>query len=164
MNQQEIWRCCGESERKTYQISTFGNVRSMTKVNGKFKNLKLNPSTTGYLFITINGKGSAIAHLVAKAFIGDRPDGYHVDHIDRNRHNNRSDNLRYCSPAANNLNRAANGFGFPITDKERARLQEQCKKRRAIKIQCDCGSITDKHMKARHEKSKKHQNYLKTLQ
>lgn len=164
MYQQEIWRCCAESTQRTYQVSSFGNVQSLTKVNGKFKNLKPSLNTTSYLRVHINGKFTPIAHLVAKAFIGERPEGYHIDHIDRNRHNNRSDNLRYCSPAANNLNRAAKGFGFQISDKERARLREQCQKRHAIKIQCECGSITDKQMKSRHEKTKKHQNYLKTLE
>ncbi len=164
MNQQEIWRCCGETSQRTYRVSSFGNVQSLTKVNGKFKNLKPCPNTTGYLRVNINHKFIPIAHLVIKAFIGERPDGYHIDHIDRNRHNNRSDNLRYCSPAANTLNRSEKGFGFQISDKERQRLKAQCKRRCAIKIECDCGSITDKHMKARHEKSKKHQNYLKTLE
>ena len=164
MYQQEIWRCCGESDRCTYQVSSFGNVRSMTKVNGKLNNLKPCLNHNGYFRVHINGKFIPIAKLVAKAFIGERPDLYHIDHIDRNRHNNRSDNLRYCSPAANSFNRATKGFGFQISDKERQRLRAQCERRRAIKIECDCGSITDKHMKARHEKTKKHQNYLKTLE
>ena len=164
MYQQEIWRCCAESTQRTYQVSSFGNVRSMTKVNGIFRILKPITHNSGYLRVNISHKFYPIAHLVAKAFIGDRPEGYLVDHIDRNRTNNRYDNLRYCSPAANTLNRSAKGFGFPITDKERSRLLEQSKRRCAIKIECECGSITNKHMKARHEKTKKHQNYLKTLQ
>ena len=164
MNQQEIWRCCGETSQRTYRVSSFGNVQSLTKVNGKFKNLKPLLNTDGYLRVNINRKFIPIAHLVAKAFIGERPERYIIDHIDRNRHNNRSENLRYCSPAANNLNRSANGFGFQITDKERQRLKEQSKRRIAIKIQCECGSITDKLHQSRHNKSKKHQNYLKTLE
>ena len=164
MYQQEIWRCCGETIQRTYQVSSFGNVQSLTKVNGKFKNLKPCLNTSGYLRVNINQKFIPIAHLVAKAFIGDRPEGYHVDHIDRNRHNNRSDNLRYCSPAANNFNRAPKGFGFQISDKERARLREQSKRRCAIKIECECGIMTDKLHQYRHRKTKKHQDYLKTLE
>jgi len=36
-------------------------------------------------------------------------------------------------------------------------------KRLAEKINCACGSTTNKHNKARHEKSKNHQKYLKTI-
>jgi hypothetical protein len=164
MNQQEIWKCCGESDRCTYQVSSFGNVRSMTLVNEKFKNLKPLENTCGYLRVHINQKHIPIAHLVAKAFIGERPDKFVVDHIDRNRHNNRSDNLRYCSQEANSLNSAPKGFGFQISDKERERLREQSRKRCATQLQCECGIMTDKQHQSRHNKTKKHQDYLKTLE
>jgi len=36
-------------------------------------------------------------------------------------------------------------------------------KRLATKINCACGGKTDKHNKARHEKSPKHQKYLQTI-
>jgi len=45
-----------------------------------------------------------IHHLVAEAFLGFRPDGADIDHIDGNRTNNRPDNLRYCSRKENQDN------------------------------------------------------------
>lgn len=41
--------------------------------------------------------------LVALAFHGECPDGYHVDHIDFDRINNRPENLRYLSAEENSL-------------------------------------------------------------
>jgi hypothetical protein len=42
-----------------------------------------------------------IHHLVAETFIGKRPEGLVIDHIDGNKHNNRADNLRYLSNVEN---------------------------------------------------------------
>lgn len=36
-------------------------------------------------------------YLVALAFLGPRPEGMEIDHIDRNKHNDRPENLRYVS-------------------------------------------------------------------
>jgi hypothetical protein len=49
--------------------------------------------------------------------------------------------------------------------KEERRLQQKATddKRLATKINCICGSKTDKHSKARHERTQKHQKYLKTI-
>ena len=44
-------------------------------------------------------------------FVGPRPEGYQVDHIDRNRLNNRLDNLRYVSKSDNMRNRENYTFG-----------------------------------------------------
>jgi len=44
-------------------------------------------------------------HLIAKTFIGERPEGMEIDHIDRNKLNNRPENLRYVSPGKNLWNR-----------------------------------------------------------
>lgn len=45
-----------------------------------------------------------IAHLVAEAWLGERPAGCVVDHIDRNKLNNHADNLRYVTQAVNMAN------------------------------------------------------------
>ena len=42
--------------------------------------------------------------LVAEAFIGPRPKGKFIDHIDRNPKNNRVSNLRYVTPSVNSHN------------------------------------------------------------
>ena len=52
------------------------------------------------------GKGSRKrGYLVALAFLGPRPEGLEIDHIDRNTQNDRPDNLRYASRYEQILNR-----------------------------------------------------------
>ena len=53
-----------------------------------------------------------VHHLVAEAFLGPRPDGKDLDHIDGDRRNNRPDNLRYCSRRENqdNVNNAGANY------------------------------------------------------
>jgi hypothetical protein len=82
-----------------YYISDLGNIKNGEKV------LRCSILPNGYKYIQIkrNGKriNKYIHHLVCKAFIGDRPNGEVIDHIDRNKLNNNKDNLRYCSYSDN---------------------------------------------------------------
>lgn len=69
-------------------------------------------NSTGYVIIYMkNGRGShinvAAHHIVWFLFTGEWPTGQ-LDHIDRNRTNNRFENLREASPSQNGYNRAAN--------------------------------------------------------
>jgi hypothetical protein len=49
-----------------------------------------------YLAVSLGGM-KTVHSLVAQAFLGDRPKGMVIDHIDGNRLNNHFTNLRYCS-------------------------------------------------------------------
>jgi len=162
---QLIWKQCGESSNLIYEVSNHGNVKSISKISNEIVYM-LRPihHSSGYLCVNIDKKRKMIAHLVAQSFIGERPEGFVVDHIDRNRYNNRYDNLRYCSIGLNNLNTSEKGKGIPYPDKERERNREQSRKRFATKFQCECGVMTDKNHQYRHRKTKKHQDYLKTLE
>ena len=62
----------------------------------------------GYLTVQINGKAYLVHRLVAEAFIGPIPDGCQIDHINRNRQDNRCENLRIITPSGNNRNTRAN--------------------------------------------------------
>ena len=71
--------------------------------------MKLRNDKDGYRIFSTHHHGKKIHvrvhQLVAKAFLGERPEGYVLDHIDRNRANNHYSNLRYISLSEQNKNR-----------------------------------------------------------
>ncbi|CAL6006370.1 Conserved_hypothetical protein [Hexamita inflata] len=59
---------------------------------------------SGYYQTSIDGVSIHIHRLVAQAFLGECPDDYEVDHIDRCRVNNQVSNLRYITHSHNCMN------------------------------------------------------------
>jgi len=96
----EEYRGCFDN----YEISNFGNCRKKLK-NGDYKSVKGSLLNTGYRYFQTKKqyikKNHLIHTLVAKHFIGDRPDTYVIDHIDRIRDNNNVNNLRYITQQEN---------------------------------------------------------------
>ena len=90
-----------------YEVSNLGNVRRKM-LGGGYKELKCSIQNRGYRYFqqTRDGKriNHLIHHIVAKLFIGERPDGLVIDHIDRNKLNNCVDNLRYITQEDNMKN------------------------------------------------------------
>ena len=88
----------------------FRNVKSKKQLKIK---LDFHHSEYGYYttFVHLGGrKHSAIKRVmihrvVAECWLGDCPDGYEVDHIDRDAHNNHYSNLRYVSHSDQMKNR-----------------------------------------------------------
>lgn len=104
----EIFKQC-DGFLNSYEISNLGNLRRKL-LGGGYKNVKgciLNRGL-GYKYIQIQRDGIRynflFHHLVAKHFIGERPEGKVIDHIDRNSLNNNVENLRYCSQLENMRN------------------------------------------------------------
>ena len=101
----EEWKVCFES----YEISNLGNCRRK-QLNGKYKNIKgcLSNRGDGYKYFQVQRGGKRINkmfhQLVAEQFIGIRPDGLVIDHIDRNTLNNQVSNLRYITHEENMRN------------------------------------------------------------
>ena len=114
----EIWSDI-EGYKGHYQISSFGNIRSVDRKIKKFNNIEkkitdfcikgklLKPKTRkdGYKIIYLskdnNKKELYIHHLVAFAFIGKRPKDHHICHNDGNKSNNNLSNLRYGTRSDN---------------------------------------------------------------
>lgn len=103
----EEWRRIAGTQ---YDVSSHGRVRNAT-----WRILKA--STLGrrhqYLRVNLCSNGLSRYHsvhsLVASAFIGPRPPGFTVDHIDGNKHNNTPSNLEYVTHAEN-IRRASAAF------------------------------------------------------
>lgn len=109
----EIWKDISGYENE-YQVSNFGNVRSLTKQvahknglaikNGKM--LKLSKRRKGYVCVNLSSNGKSrsyeVQRLVALAFIHN-PNNYPcVNHKDENKENNNVENLEWCTYAYNN--------------------------------------------------------------
>lgn len=106
--QEEIWKPI--KIHSGYEVSSLGRVRSLPRnvirqgykdypIKGRIIKQSLN--TSGYPSFTIQvdkrQKTMRVHCLVAEAFLGERPEGMTVSHIDGNSQNNNIDNLCYES-------------------------------------------------------------------
>ena len=98
-----------------YEINENGTIFRNVKSKKQLKiKLDMHHSQKGYYvtFVHIGGrrpdsyiKRVMIHRAVAECWLGDCPDGYEVDHIDRNSHNNDYRNLRYVTKSEQMKNR-----------------------------------------------------------
>lgn len=103
------WRpCVGLSN---YAISNDGQVRREVGGRGHRAGrvLKPLPHPRGYQQVNLWHDGRltrrTIHSLVAEAFLGPRPDGQEIDHIDGDKHHNHVDNLEYVTSSENKRRR-----------------------------------------------------------
>jgi hypothetical protein len=89
-----------DPEEGTFKWLTKRRGRKLDKVGGK--------STEGYLIIRILGKYYYGHRLAWYLYYGEWPNtGKHIDHIDRNKLNNKISNLRLVTPKENMFNKVS---------------------------------------------------------
>lgn len=162
----EEYRKCFED----YEISNFGNCRRLMK-NGTYRNVKGSIMNRGYRYFQVqrNGKRQNFLfhQMVAKCFIGERPNNLVIDHIDRNRTNNNVDNLRYVSQLINTHNALRYRDDIQGTRQERThqlQIEHREKTRESKKYYCElCNIITQcpSHLE-RHNNGHRHKLKEKT--
>lgn len=114
----EIWRQIPNFPE--YSISNLGRVRRdaprSTSRRTDFVPLIRRPDTnhSGYHVVNLCQQGlytrKSVHSLVALTFIGERPDGYQINHKDGNKINNRVENLEYVTPRDNSHHAIATGL------------------------------------------------------
>lgn len=95
----------------SYEISSLGRVRSLSRmtasrpVNGRILKPQKNPRRNNYLHVRLSqgerGRTAKIHVMVAEAFLGERPDGCDIRHLDGDPTNNAVANLRYGTKSEN---------------------------------------------------------------
>lgn len=111
---EEIWRDIKEYET-LYQVSNFGNVKSLSKLsknkNGiylkKERFLKPTKNNKGYFHVKLYKNEGKIKNtislhkLVGLNFLKNNNNYTEINHIDGNKSNNKSDNLEWCTRSHN---------------------------------------------------------------
>ena len=106
----EVWRdVLGHEE--THEVSSLGMVR--TKHSGRI--LALWVRRCGYRTVTLCVPGRLklcrdVHRLVTEAFLGPRPDGLFVNHINGIKTDNRLENLEYVTPRENIMHAIRTGL------------------------------------------------------
>lgn len=112
MEAQEIWKPVVGYEG-FYEVSDFGRVKSLPRKGAKGGMLKPYPNEQGYLKIDLYKNGKKRIHkvhqLIMRAFVGECPDGYEVDHYDWNPKNNSLGNLSYQPKEVNRARHSPEG-------------------------------------------------------
>lgn len=118
-----------------YQVSSNGRVRSLERVSFgrrvKDRFMKLQLTSTGYLTVNlrvgVEYQLYRCHQLVLAAFVGPRPSGQEVRHLNGNRTDNRLENLAYGTRADNMADAKRHGTVYmaPGEDHPNAKLNDE---------------------------------------
>ena len=136
----EVWQPIDGYEG-LYEVSSLGKVRSVDRwlekrgragvmltqrLRGKTLRQLLDGNKRLFVTLSKNGKRAPIRvhRLVAAAFLGPRPEGLQINHLDGDRINNAAANLEYCTPSENMRHAVRLGLVIPpsrVCSKDRPR-------------------------------------------
>jgi hypothetical protein len=88
----------------SYEVSDLGRIKSLPKRRRGERILQGSTCTDGYLQVGLccGGMTRRLVHsIVAEVFIGPRPEGLQINHIDGDKKNNDRRNLEYVTPREN---------------------------------------------------------------
>lgn len=109
-----------------YEVNEDGTVVRNVKSKKRLKiKLDCHHSKNGYYRVWVRGKGITIHKLVAECWLGDKPTGCEIDHINRNAHDNHYTNLRYVTHSEQMKNRV---LSRKIIDQATKNCLEHCLK------------------------------------
>ena len=125
----ELWQPI-DGYQGLYEVSNLGRVRSLDRSVAKRgragvmmtlrlqgKILQPQPDGGKRLFVTLSKNGkykpTKVHKLVAAAFIGPRPEGLDINHIDGDHQNNAVSNLEYCTRSENMKHAVRLGLVIP---------------------------------------------------
>lgn len=125
-----------------YEVSDLGRVKrvvggsSKTYV-GKILKPVLFPDGYHQVGLSVNGRAKMrkIHHLVMAAFVGPRPEGYQINHIDGIKTHNRLSNLEYATAKENAQHAWAIGLNTLTAQKLTPEIVKELKLRRGTKSQ-----------------------------
>lgn len=89
----ETWKTVNIKGLEKYEASDFGNFR----ISKNKKNLTINNINNGYSKVSFAGKSYPVHRIVALTYLPNLENKSTVNHIDKNKHNNRLDNLEWAT-------------------------------------------------------------------
>ena len=141
-----------------YEVSDLGKTKRVKSGKSTFvgKILKNSKDSWGYCGVGLCKNGEMhsflVHHLVARAFIGIRPIGKEVNHIDGDKTNNRLDNLEYVIPSENMAH--AYRMGLMPTKQGESNGRSKLTKENVHEIRRLTGDETPKDIAARFDVSR----------
>lgn len=123
----EIWKPVPGYEGR-YEISNLGRIKSLNYLHNTGREHILKPRKTSksdkkaYLRVTLCNKQHLIHVLVYRVFNGEIPEGFQVNHINKNKKDNRAINLNLMTPEENSG--YSNNKQVMCYDKKRNFMQE----------------------------------------
>lgn len=116
---EELWKPIPGYEG-LYEASNFGRIKSLKRRGARERILKPNTCGKDYLCVLLYKEGtrkvSYVHRLVAQSFIPNLENKREVNHINGDKHDNRTKNLEWCSRSENLLHAYKTGLrkGRPV--------------------------------------------------